>query len=204
MSADCKKELRFRLKRERSGLAACVRHDADARIAASVLSLPEFVRARFVFTYLSVLAEVETRPIIEEAWCDGKTVCLPRCSRRVRQMDWYGVDDFSDLEEGCGTVLEPVASSHARIDPLAVDARLSVAIVPALAYDEYGYRLGYGGGYYDAFLDTFSGVSVGLARERFMVCSLRVLEAVEAHDRPVDIVVTEKRVLRPCGLRPDN
>lgn len=75
-----------------------------------------------------------------------------------------------------------------------VDTR-ELAIVPGLSVDERGYRMGYGGGFYDVFLADFAGVSVGLCREPQM--SAVGALALDGHDVPVDVVVTEGRVIRP-------
>ncbi|WP_172135105.1 5-formyltetrahydrofolate cyclo-ligase [Adlercreutzia sp. ZJ473] len=67
----------------------------------------------------------------------------------------------------------------------------ALAIVPGLAFDAQGFRIGYGGGFYDAFLAAFPGTSVGLCREASLLPSLRAQGALDAHDRPVDIVLAE-------------
>jgi 5-formyltetrahydrofolate cyclo-ligase len=71
-----------------------------------------------------------------------------------------------------------------------------MALVPGLTFDEAGYRLGYGGGFYDTFLATFDGVSVGLCREAAWSTDLHGEGIIDAHDLPAQIVVTEERVVR--------
>ena len=72
-----------------------------------------------------------------------------------------------------------------------------VAIVPGLAFDRTGMRLGYGGGYYDRFLRSFAGTSVGLCPEALLVRSLAQAGAADGHDMPVDVVVSERGAFLP-------
>ena len=102
------------------------------------------------------------------------------------------VADASQLAPAPFGLREPPPSCPA-VDPLEIGA----VLVPALAYDRRGYRLGYGGGYYDRFLPLLgpSVVSVGLAYEALLVDRL----PIESHDRPVQWVLTEDRSLGPFG-----
>lgn len=189
-----KDALRTSFKRLRTALSSEERARIDAAIAQRVCNAPEFQNAQVIASYLSFGAEVETRGIIERAWREGKTVALPRCVPASRCMRWYLVDSFEGLERRAFGMQEPAEDPAREIDPAAKKGVL--AIVPALAIDEQGFRLGYGGGYYDAFLAGFSGVSVCLCREAQVVENLAALGARERYDIPVDAVVTETRCLR--------
>lgn len=187
----CKRELRRELKLRRNSLSAEERACAAEAIALRLFGLPEYQAADVVLSYLSFGSEVETRRIIERAWGDGKLVALPRCNAQSHSMTWYKVDSLDGLEESALGILEP---SPARAQ--AIDLRDFVeplAIVPGLAFDKQGYRLGYGGGYYDRFLANFNGVSVGLCYEALLHPSLRALGVVDTYDVPVDTVLTEAR-----------
>lgn len=187
------KELfRAHLRRERSALDPAVRERADAQIERTAAALPEFIRADVVFAYCSFGSEVSTRGLIETAWAAGKTVALPRCVAGTRSMEWYETRSFDGLEKSSLGVREPQPDPSARVDPAVCGAR-ALAIVPGLAFDRRGFRIGYGAGFYDAFLADFPGVSAGLCRDAFL---LDRLEALECHDRPVDIVVTQSSSLR--------
>ena len=91
---------------------------------------------------------------------------------------------------------KPVVDRLAQELAPRIEALGRAGIVPALAIDMQGFRLGYGGGYYDAFLADFPGVSIGLCREAQVVESLAALGARERYDIPVDLVITETRLLR--------
>ncbi len=190
-----KDELRARFKALRAGQTAGERAAVDSAITTRFAELPAYRAARIIAPYLSFGAEVETRGIIERAWAAGKRVALPRCVSGARAMRWYAVTSLEGLVRGPFGVLEPAEDPARELD---LSGRAdALAVVPGLAFDAQGFRLGYGGGYYDAFLSAFPGVSVGLCREAQLVESLRALGGIDAHDVPVDFVVTEARVLAP-------
>lgn len=185
-----KRELRSSLRAERDAIDPDERRAIDRRIGASVTALPEWGRARLVLVYLAVGSEVETRGIIHAAWREGKLVALPRVTG-PRRMTWYQVDDLDGLEKSKFGVLEPPAQRRAEVNPADAGPR-ALAVVPGLTFDRRGYRLGYGGGFYDTFLNGFEGFSAGICRERTL---LDELAAVAEHDVPVDAVLTESETL---------
>lgn len=177
--------LRQHFRMLRAKLSEGERRAADAAIAGRMAALPEFAEADGVFTYLSFGDEVDTRELIERAWSLGKTVALPRVVPGTRQMRWYAVDSLDCLERSSFGVEEPPADPAREVTPR--DFHTPVALVPGLAFDREGYRLGYGGGFYDTFLPTFPGTSMGLCRAAQLADHL----PHEDYDMPVDEVVTE-------------
>lgn len=175
----------------RSRIPETERAEADAGIAAQVHALPAYQQADAVFTYLDMGDEVRTRDIIEHAWAAGKTVALPRCIPGTRVMAWHRVSSFEGLVKSQFGVEEPADDPATRVNP--ADFAAPLALVPGLTFDARGFRMGYGGGFYDIFLAQFDGATVGLCRE----CQLSDEVAfLDAHDLPVQTVVTEKRVLQ--------
>ena len=182
-----KKRMRVRMNGIRQMIGPEGRAQADARIADQTIEHPAYVEADLVFTYLSVGAEVDTRAIIRDAWSKGKTVAVPRCVEGTNKMEWYRIDDFDGLEAGMYGIEEPPANPERLVEVLAPEAApKAVAIVPGYSFDMRNYRLGYGGGYYDVFLPTFGGVSLGLCRKQQL--STDPLDFDE-HDVPVDFVI---------------
>lgn len=196
MSLSSKEAARSRLRRVRAALAVDARARADAALARRVLALPELAGAHTVFTYLSVGSEVDTLGLVEHMLSRGLVVAAP-CVTGPRGLVWRRVVSRDRLVPAAYGLREPDASSPV-VEASAVGAA-DVAIVPGLAFDRLGYRLGYGGGYYDTFLQDFDGVSIGLSREAFLFESLAGQGLLEPHDVPVDIVVTERAVVRPQG-----
>lgn len=192
---EAKKDLRARMRAVRSGLGPEVRARVDRDICERVCGLAEWQGASVVLPYLSFGAEVDTRTLIARAWEAGKRVALPRCVEGTRQMRWYVVETIDGLERSRLGVEEPPADPARELDPTCAGAS-ALALVPGLAFDPEGFRIGYGGGYYDAFLASFPGVRVGLCREAQLVASLRDEGVLETHDLPCDLVVSELRTYR--------
>ena len=188
---DRKRALRARLRAVRRGLGKDAHDAADAAIERRACGLPAFEAAEVVLTYLDVGPEVRTRGIIERAWAADKVVALPRCVPGTREMRWYQVDSLDGLVRSPFGVWEPCARPE-REQPLGEGERM-LAVVPGLTFDAQGYRLGYGGGFYDRFLAGFVGATVGLCREAQLSGDLGAEGVIDAHDLPVDIVVTESR-----------
>lgn len=188
-----KPALRAALKRVRRELPDSERARIDAAIARQFYRLPEYEQASTIFAYNSFGAEVDTHGIIGRALSEGKAVALPRCTPGTRRMRWYRIDGLDGLARSALGVYEPVPDPSRAIDPMQGVSEL--ALVPALSFDIHGYRLGYGGGFYDAFLAMFPGVSVGLCRECQMIGDLRRLDAREPHDRRVGIVISDAGVV---------
>ena len=184
-----KAALRDRMKAVRKGIPADEREAIDAAICERIVALPAFLEADAVLTYLSMGAEIDTRRLIDAAWREGKAVAIPRCVG-PRLMRWFRISSFEGLERSPFGVEEPPIDEAA--EQLLTTGERMIAIVPALAFDAEGYRLGYGGGFYDAFLADFPGVSIGLCRGAQFVESLAEEGVIGPYDLPVDQVVSER------------
>lgn len=184
---------RERLITLRDALPEDARSVCDREICRRVMALPEWRRAGLILTYLSMGSEVETRWLIAEALEKGKLVALPRCVGKgeSKHLEFHVLKDLANLEESPFGVLEPEDDPATLVGESAYPA--AIAIVPGLAFDRSGYRLGYGAGYYDRFLPGFPSPSIGLCREIALQTNLRI---IEAHDAPVGIVVTEAQTIR--------
>lgn len=190
--AAAKRALRAQLRTERAAMPPEERARCDAAIAEQVVASPAFARAPVVFSYLSFGAEVQTRAIIHAAWDAGKVVALPRVVGPC-QLTWYRVDSLEGLVPSAYGMEEPAPDPSRAIDPvhpeLASSNTRALALVPGLAFDREGYRLGYGGGFYDAFLRTFPGVSLGLCHAALLYPSLAACGVRAPHDVPVTAVI---------------
>ena len=189
-----KRELRKHFRKVRKDLGEQGRAEIDAGIEAQLKALPEFAQAEVLLAYLDFGPEVRTRGIIQAAWDAGKVVALPWCVPGTHEMRWFRITSFDNLVRSKLGVEEPVPSSET--EQLLGTGERMLALVPGLTFDAAGYRLGYGGGFYDTFLAKFDGVSVGLVREAQVSEDLRAEGIIDAHDLPAQIVVSEGRVIR--------
>jgi len=154
--------------------------------------LREYRDARLLVSYCAKEDEVQTRQIIQSALEEGKRVAVVVTEASSKTLSFSEIDSFEDdLAPGAFGILEP-KPGHLRPVPLQ---RADLVLVPLVAWDEKGHRLGYGAGYFDRALARARRVTkVGLALE-----SQRLPQIPESrHDVPLDIVVTEKRVVRPA------
>lgn len=172
------------LRREWSEIRGAIPHkgEKNRQIQENFLMHPALKQAKSVFLYLSFRSEVGTTLILETLLNRGVQVSVPRCHRSTGTMDAVLITDLSQVKPGTYGILEPEPGLSV-LSPKEID----IAVVPALAFDKEGYRLGYGGGYYDRFLGDFPGITIGLA---FSDCITDRLPR-ESFDRPVDMVLTE-------------
>lgn len=183
-----KKELRARMKELRRDMAPEEKAAKDAAILRRVTALPEYQKASLVLTYVSTAIEVDTHALIAQAIADGKRVAVPYCVPGKVEMLFCQISGMEDLSPGSFGVLEPNPETL----PVLTDFSDSVCILPGLAFDLSGFRLGYGKGYYDRFLSKYSGVNIGVC---YNVC-LKPLLPHGRYDKMVAILATEKFVKR--------
>lgn len=181
-----KKELRATGKAYRKGLSLRCKAEMDEAIFKQLIALPEYQAARMVITYVSTPIEVATFRLIEDALRRGKTVVAPRCVPDTVAMDFYRITKMSDLEPASFSVLEPKVDCCAKI----TDFPDSICVVPGLLFDEQGFRLGYGKGYYDRFLSGYRCTTVGICYESCICPNL----PRGRYDRRVDRLITEVKV----------
>jgi 5-formyltetrahydrofolate cyclo-ligase len=179
-----KTELRAKHRRFRQKCPPEIKSTLDQKLTAAFLSLDEYKSCKTLFAFVSSDIEVDTSEIIKSAFANGKRVAVPKCRNKKGLMDFYYINSTADLKRGAFNILEPDADICEKVT--SFDEGL--CIVPGLCFDKYGYRLGFGKGYYDRFLDEFSGISVGLCYSKCIEQKL----PVGAYDKPVDILITEK------------
>lgn len=146
-----------------------------------------FARAGTIMAYMDYKKEVITSQIIEKALSTGKRIVLPLTIPDKHQLVLIEIKDLkSDITAGFKGIREPKYNNERIVTPREVD----LVLVPGVVFDERGYRIGYGGGYYDRFLKETSACKVGLAFE------LQIHTVPEEeHDIKMDYVVTEDRII---------
>ncbi len=182
-----KQNLRDEVKQLRREMSPQEKSILDAGVLANVRKMREYQRCSTIYIYVSTQIEVDTRKIIEMAWSDNKKVAVPRCIPETRQMTFHYINSFDELSAGTFSVLEPSPEA-----PLAENYDKSIMLVPALVIDKYGYRLGYGKGYYDRYISKYSGLTVGLC----YMGSIKNRLYHGRYDRKLDYIITEKYIKR--------
>ncbi len=159
----------------------------DNQICRLFLESNLYFKVDIVFMYYSVSDEVDTSALISSLRNRNISMAFPKCLDSEGNMIFYIVASTEELVDGMYGIKEPDVSKCSA----AVPTENSLCVVPALSFDSQGYRLGYGKGYYDRFLENFSGASVGLCREN----CLRDYLPRNEFDKKVDFLVTEKRII---------
>ncbi|MCR4759133.1 MAG: 5-formyltetrahydrofolate cyclo-ligase [Oscillospiraceae bacterium] len=180
-----KKELRAAMMKKRRAMSVSARAAADRAIAEAVLQHPVYQAAKQVFAYVSMPHEVGTGRILEAVLADGKLLGLPVCEPDCCGMQFYRLKALSELKAGAYRIPVPPVSG----DRLLVPDENTLVIVPMLAFDAEGYRLGAGGGYYDRFLAANPVQTVGIC---YADCRLTQLPH-DDYDRKLSCCVTEQK-----------
>ncbi|MFC1552276.1 5-formyltetrahydrofolate cyclo-ligase [Candidatus Latescibacterota bacterium] len=184
-----KKIIRGNIKKARAGLSVGAFRSHSHSIMNKCIDLEEWQYAKTVHVYVSGLNnEVETLGLIYMMFDTGKIVVVPKCNMELRTTVNIRIGSFEDLSLSDYGIMEPAYKAGNEIQPEQFD----IVLVPLLAFDRNGGRVGFGGGYYDELLGKCSCVKVGLGYSFQEIDTV----PVEPHDVPLDIIVTEKETIR--------
>ena len=185
-----KKKLRTELLDIRNQIVGTEREIAEAAVVSKILSLTSFRFAETVLLYYPIKGEINVLPIAEAAIKAGKRVAFPLCDIESSTMTYHIVSDLSELKEGSYGIPEPSSDL-----PIYTPTRgkNDLIIIPAVCFDRHGYRVGYGKGYYDRYLNTFGGTAVGVTFNKL----LRSEVPRGRFDKQVSLIVTEKGAFSP-------
>ena len=150
MTTDQKKEIRQEVKRRRAEALPETLHENSLKIKKTFVELEAYKNTALLLAYVDAKREVETRLLMEQAWKDGKKVAAPRVDGDGI-MHYYYIEGMDDLESGSFGIMEPKKSC-----PLCKEEE-GLMLMPGVAFDEHCHRVGYGGGYYDRYLEHFTG-----------------------------------------------
>lgn len=183
-----KREIRDRRRRTRKALPKEARWARSASICERVVGLPEWERATTVLAFVSMLKEVQTKAAIDTAWAAGKRVAVPRMNADFDGLELRELRSDTELEESGMMFLQPPEDA-----PTVPDEDIDLVLVPALAVDDRGHRVGYGKGFYDGLLPRLKRA----LRVAVVFDFERIAEVPDrAEDERVDVVVTDARVDR--------
>lgn len=183
-TGEAKKALRGEMLARRRRLPADSIAKGSEAIAAHFCAWPIFKQAKTVMVYLAMLDEPQTEGMITAAWAGGKTVCVPLMGEKYGHMEAGLLADWDSLVIGRLGLKMPDPRRVKLIEPASID----LIVVPGVAFDRRGYRVGMGAGYYDRFLPRATAACrLGLA------WSLQVVDEVPAdeYDACLDYLLTE-------------
>jgi 5-formyltetrahydrofolate cyclo-ligase len=172
--------------------------ELSRQICHTLVALPEYAAAHTVLWYVDVRSEVRTRDHLPETLTGGKKIVVPYCVGN--ELELFHLTDMDELAIGKFRILEPRPELRA-LPQKRVEAReLDLIVVPGVAFDRRGARMGHGFGYYDRLLNNArpDALLVALAFE----CQLFDEVPTEAHDVFMDRLITEKAVYRGQRRRP--
>ena len=184
-----KDEIRAVIREKRGSLDAFWVNDNSGLIERQVEELIEFRKASIVAAYVAMQGEVRTDAVIEQCWQKNKRVCVPAYRAETNHYDFVRLNRDARMVVGPAQILEPEEKQWIRAD------EVGLALVPGVAFDSLGGRVGHGGGHYDRIL---GGAKVGMPFTVGLAFEFQIFDRVptDASDVRMDVVVTEKRVIR--------
>ncbi len=182
-----KDDLREKMKWERQKLIQSQKEIWDCSIYNNLINNENYINSKIIFIFVSFEKEVHTHKIIQNSLLLGKTVCVPKVVSKDGGMKAIAINSFDELVPGKYGILEP-KNALVEIEPINID----LVLLPGLAFDQYGGRIGYGGGYYDRFLSKVNSktVLIGLAYNFQLVPSVPMAE----YDIRTNFVITERNI----------
>lgn len=181
-----KQEIRRRIMQERRRLKKPWVDDTSIEIVENLKRLPQFQSAKTIHTYVAWRNEVNNHQLIKDILAESRRVVVPAVDLCHHTLLHSLISNFDDLRPGTFGILEPPADRIHSIDISEID----LILVPGLAFDRSGNRLGYGGGYYDEFFKQSDALKIALCFD------FQIVEKIptRAEDERVDILVTENGV----------
>ncbi len=183
-----KKEIREQILKKRQALSLEEWKEKSLTIAKQIFLHPAFREETYIFAYLPIRGEVNTLPVLEEAWRQGKKTAVPKVISET-EMEFYEITSLADLSPGKFGILEPVTEKRA-------ETKKALILMPGAAFDRSCARIGYGGGYYDRYLKKHPQMHTAA-----LAFDLQLVEEItaESHDIKPEYLVTETECLCQKG-----
>lgn len=183
-----KQDIRKIIKRKREEIDKQIKKELDLRIMNNFFNSDYINKSNVIFIYVNMESEINTVDIITRLLNMGKRIAVPKVLPGNKEMVALEIKSLSDLNEsGAFGILEP------DITKKDVGDEVDLIILPGLAFDKRGYRIGYGGGFYDRFLQRYNNV------KRVSLCyNFQIIENIpeEDFDEAIDIIITEDKIIR--------
>ena len=181
-----KKEIRINMIQSLKTYSKKRRYTEENKVIDRLLKMEIWRKAETVAVFKSQPFEFSTERIIKEGWKKGKIILLPRTTQEYR-LEFVPYYEGMVLEKSSFGILEP-SSYLCNKEKQDID----LILVPGLAFSTTGYRIGFGGGYYDRYLQHYSGTTVALIFNQ----QLMDLQELDYYDVPIDYIITESKIIR--------
>ncbi|GIN96359.1 5-formyltetrahydrofolate cyclo-ligase [Siminovitchia terrae] len=182
-----KKSLRNNMSTQLKSMDRMTYEQLSYMIGSSLIETDVWKSSSTIGLTVSRFPEVDTWQLIRQGWKQGKKIVVPKCIPSTKEMSFRSISAFTELEDSFFGLFEPIESQTDEV----LKSDIDLLVVPGLIYNRKGYRIGFGGGYYDRFLEGFSGQKVSLAFSKQLTEEF----PFEEHDLPVDKIITEKEVI---------
>ncbi len=184
-----KKKMREVILRQRDAMSPSARTSTSRVILEKICALPQYGNAKVVLTYMGFGTEIETQPFFERVIADGKIVVLPRVDRASQTLILHSARGMSELMTSKYGILEPGTDA-----PIVAVTSVDFVLMPGVAFDRNGNRLGYGRGYYDKLMSTANPALAGVAAG--FSCQIVDKVPIGPHDKKVDCIITENEIIK--------
>lgn len=186
-----KNNLRNEFMSKRENLKNKIIIDKSKRIISNFLRTDFYKKNNKIFIYVSYKNEVKTHDLIKKMLKDKKEVYVPNPNPETKEMEAVLIKEFDDLTEGNYGILEPI-NSNFKLEPYFLD----LIIVPGLVFSHKGFRIGYGGGFYDRFLaraktKNSDPLKISFVYKEFIIDKI----PTNQYDLPVDYIITEEKII---------
>lgn len=186
-----KNNLRNEFMSKRENLKNKIIIDKSKRIISNFLRTDFYKKNNKIFIYVSYKNEVKTHDLIKKMLKDKKELYIPNPNPETKEMEAVLIKEFDDLTEGNYGILEPI-NSNFKLEPYFLD----LIIVPGLVFSHKGFRIGYGGGFYDRFLaraktKNSDPLKISFVYKEFIIDKI----PTNQYDLPVDYIITEEKII---------
>ncbi len=179
---DKKKQLREKMKDNLKQMNDDDYQTFSYELKKKLLRSKEWKEAKTIGITISTNREVDTRSIIEAGWEEKKRIVVPKCFPEKKELKFYQINSFQEVEDSFYSLKEPIIT----MTPFVEKSEIDLLIVPGLIFDEHGYRIGFGGGYYDRYLMDYANMTISLAFDFQLVDDL----PKENFDIPIQKIIS--------------
>ena len=185
-----KKEIRHQILKKRDQLSLEYRKEADEKIFQKLISLKEYKEAGLIMPYINYRSEVSTKKIIAQALKEHKRVAVPKVLNRFGEMEFYEITSLQEVVYGYKGIEEPDITGKSPLNIKKEQGKV-LLIMPGAAFDSQCNRIGYGGGFYDRYLEKYSCDNLNTLA---LCYEIQMVEKIESDifDQKPSMVLTEK------------